>query len=337
MTNDLQNKIFEKILKRYTKKSEAVEVLSQALQVGKDAVYRRMRGDSILTPYEIDLLTRKYQISLDSLIFEKSDTVFFSYNAFTQRVTNFREYLEGIKRNIEQAHTLPEVDLYYASMEIPVFHYFYNHQLTAFKLYVWGLTSLGFDFLEGRKFNFNFVSPDNFQTTDYIAKLYNTMPTTELYSLNIVDHTLNHIEYIATIDGYEDPEDALVLCDAVQDIMMHTRNMAEAGMKFSPGAKPQEGVNAKFDLYHNELVSTNNTFLLKSKVGRVLYTTFGNPNFLSTTDEKMCNYTEKWLQTTINKSTSISTHSEKNRAWFFNRLEKKIKSTRRRIEVLLDD
>jgi hypothetical protein len=222
-------------------------------------------------------------------------------------------------------------------MEIPAFHYFYNRELTAFKLYVWGLTSLGFDFLEGRKFSFNFVSPDNFVISDNIAKLYNQLPSTELYSLNIVDHTLNHIEYIAAIDGFENPEDALTLCDAVQSTMAHARNMAEKGMKFSPGSEPKEGVNARFDLYHNELVSTNNTFLLKSSATKVLYTTFGNPNFLMTTDDRMCDYADKWLDSTIKKSTTISNHSEKSRAWFFNRLEKRIKRSRNRIEMLMEE
>lgn len=337
MSQSLQNKIFEVILQNYGKKAEAVEKLADLLRVGKDAIYRRMRGDSILTPEEIELLAKKYRISLDSLVFAKSDTVFFDYNAFTKKVGNFKEYLEGVKQSIELVQSLPESEFYYASMEIPVFHYFYNRELTAFKLYVWGVTSLGFDFLDGRKFSFDLVSPDNFKTTEYIAKLYNQIPTTELYSLNIVDHTLNHIEYIAAIEGFERPEDALLLCDAVHDVMQHARSMAEAGMKFSPGTKPVAGMNASFSLYHNELVSTNNTFLVKTAVSKSVFTTFGNPNFLSTSDVKMCEYTDKWLQMTINKSTSISTHSEKSRAWFFNRLEKKIKSTRRRIEMILED
>jgi len=337
MNPDLQAKIFDAVSQHHNKKAEVVESLSELLQVGKDAIYRRMRGDSILTPDEIDLLCKKYRISLDALVFDKSDTVFFNYNAFTKKVSNFREYLEGVQQNIEAAHTLPNCELYYATMEIPAFHYFYNRELTAFKLYVWGLTSLGFDFLEGRKFSFNFVSPDNFIITDNIVKLYNQLPSTELYSLNIVDHTLNHIEYIAAIDGFENPEDALTLCDAVKDTMNHARRMAEKGMKFSPGTEPKEGINASFDLYHNELVSTNNTFLLKSSATKVLYTTFGNPNFLMTTDDRMCDYADKWLQSTITKSTAISNHSEKSRAWFFNRLEKRIKRSRSRIEMLMEE
>jgi len=337
MDQNLQSKIFTAVGQHHSKKSEVVESLSQLFQVGKDAVYRRLRGDSILTPEEIDLVCKKYRISLDALVFDNSNTVFFSYNAFSQKVSNFREYLEGVQQNIEAAHTLPDCRLFYATMEIPAFHYFYNRELTAFKLYTWGLTSLGFDFLEGRKFSFNLVSPDNFKITNNIVKHYNQLPSTELYSLNIVDHTLNHIEYLANIEGFENPEDALVLCDAVKDLMNHARNMAEKGMKFSPGTNPTEGINASFDLYHNELVSTNNTFLLKSPATKILYTTFGNPNFLMTTNDRMCDYADKWIQKTINKSTPISNYSEKSRAWYFNRLEKRIKRTKTRIEMLLEE
>lgn len=337
VNEDMQIKVFAAVLRHHNKKSEAVESLSSLFGVGKDAVYRRMRGESFLTPHELQILCETYRISLDSLIFEKSDTVFFSYNAFTKKVSNFREYLGGVLYNIEAAYALSKPELFYASMEIPVFHYFYNEQLTAFKLYVWGMTSLGFDFLQGRKFSFDLVSPDNFKITDRIVALYNQLPTTELYSLNITDHTLNHIEYIATVDGFKNPDDALLLCDAVSDIMQHTCEMAEKGMKFSPGTQPKAGVNAPFDLYHNELVSTNNTFLLKSEANKVLYTTFGNPNFLMTTDEKMCSYADQWLQTTIKKSAPLSRSAEKSRSWFFSRLEKRIKRTRRRIELLAEE
>ncbi len=337
MNPSLQDKIFAAVSQYYGKKSEVIRAISELLGVGKDAVYRRMRGESVMTPAEIDLIAVKYKLSVDSLLYDKSDTVFWSFNTFTKKVTNFKEYLEGVRYSIDAAHAMPGTELFYASMEIPVFHYFYSQQLTAFKLYVWGLTSLGFDFLEGRKFSFNLISPDNFKVTDHIVKLYNQLPTTELYSLNITDHTLNHIEYIATIDGFENPDDALVLCDAVSEIMRHTCDMAAKGMKFSPGTEPTEGINAPFRLYHNELVSTNNTFLLKTAVNKMLYTTFGNPNFLSTTDKKMCDYADKWLTSTLQKSTPISNQSEKNRAWFFNRLEKRIKRTRTRIEMLREE
>ena len=61
---DLQETILDNILKRFPKKSAAVKELADLLDTGQNAVYRRIRGESILTPREIALLARHYNICL---------------------------------------------------------------------------------------------------------------------------------------------------------------------------------------------------------------------------------------------------------------------------------
>jgi hypothetical protein len=57
--NPLQHYLLEEISKRFLKKTDAVDVLCQLLNVGKDAIYRRMRGDTVLSPAELTLLAAK--------------------------------------------------------------------------------------------------------------------------------------------------------------------------------------------------------------------------------------------------------------------------------------
>ncbi|HMR43451.1 MAG TPA: helix-turn-helix transcriptional regulator, partial [Saprospiraceae bacterium] len=79
MAQNIQNQIFELILNRFPKKSDAVEELSQLFSIGKDAIYRRMRGESVLTPDELQKLAVKFNISLDALAFENKNSVFFTF------------------------------------------------------------------------------------------------------------------------------------------------------------------------------------------------------------------------------------------------------------------
>ena len=332
----LQDRIIEELLSHYAKRNEAVEELAELLHVGKDAVYRRLRGESMLRPDEIALLAKTYHFSLDALLSPKSGKISFSFNQFINPVRSFENYLEGILQSIEMAHQMQDAHLYYASMEIPVFHYMFFPGLISFKLYAWGLTSWDFEFLEKMDFHFELVPPPALAISREIVRLYQFLPSTELWSLNIVDNTLNQIEYILTIGRFRDPNDALVLCDQALQLIAHMRHMAKHGAKFSLQGGAGNS-SAPFHLYHNELVSTNNTILLSSRQGTHLFTTFENPNFLITTDPVLCRHSEQWLQKIIGKSNGISAHSEKNRQWFFNRLEKKVQTTRKHLELMIEE
>lgn len=336
MHNAFQAKFFEQILSKFPKKSQAVETLSDLLKVGKDAIYRRLRGDTLLTPDELKLLSLQYHISLDAMIYETTNTVFCNYNVFTQKVTNFQQYLEGILGQIQQVAQLPDSHIHYASVEIPVFYYMYFPELIAFKLYVWGLTTWNFDYLNQKKFSKDLITYPTLELTKELYKTYNTLPSTELWSLGILDNTLNQIEYISVTNRFEQPKDALLLCDILMALVSHFKSMAAHGHKFSPHTSAHTNAGT-FDLYHNELYSTNNTIFASTIAGDMLFTTHCNPNFLTSTDARLCTYTKDWFKIIISKSNSISLHSEKGRNWFFNRLERKIKTVRNRIEVQLNE
>ena len=336
MPINFQKKLFNKILDQYPRKVQAIEALEGLLSVKKDAVYRRFRGDTLLTPDELELLAKHYTISLDKLAFEDLNNVSVSFNAFDQPAENFHAFVSNIHQQIEQLNTLPHAHFYYASHEIPVFHYMYFPELICFKFFVWGVTSWGLEYLKDQQFSFDLMSHPVREICEKSIHLYNRVPTTELWSLAIVDNTLNQIEYTATVNRFKNPTDGLLLCDKLLLLVQHMKAMAEKGKKYAVNSSPHEQ-SADFNLYHNELVSTNNMMLVNSSVGRYLVATFCNPNFFRTTDEKLCDYTEDWMKRIINQSSSISTHSAKSRDWFFSRLEKKVRQVRNRIEMELEN
>ncbi|MEO1623811.1 MAG: hypothetical protein AAFV25_01545 [Bacteroidota bacterium] len=232
---------------------------------------------------------------------------------------------------------LPGSEFYYTTAEIPVFHYLHFPGLISFKLYVWARTIWNFGDMTERKFDFGIVTEEDLGLTGDILQMYNDIPTTELWHLNIVDNTLNQIEYHLKIGGFRKPEDALLLCDNLLELVDHMRSMAKHGQKFRIGEKPRDQQKVNFDLYHNEMVSTNNTFLAMTPIRRVIYTTYNTPDFLRCTDPKMCDYTESWFRKIIGKSVSISTHAEKSRSWYFNNLRRKVEQARQRMVFAIED
>ena len=329
----LQGFLFESILSKFPSRSSAVEAISEMFDLGKDAIYRRLRGDTLLTPDEIGHLAEAFNISLDAHIFENNNTVFFQYSPFTRQVKEFSDYLGQILTDVEMIAKLPNPRILYVSAEIPLFHYCLIPEIIAFKLYVWGRTFWEFEYLKDRQFDFDLISYPIIKMTEDLTKLYRNIPTTELWNSNIVDFTLSQIEYHVMTGGFRDPNDALILCDRLNDLMDHLRNMAAHGRKSLVNSKPEDSSGASFDLYHNEMVYANNTIIVMTDKGKAVYTAYGNPNFLKSTDRKMCDYSENWFMNLTQNSIPMSNHAEKSRSWFFNSIKKKLEMARKRIEA----
>jgi len=113
--------------------------------------------------------------------------------------------------------------------------------------------------------------------------------STELWNLNLLDNTLNQIEYYLESGSIAQASDALLLCDKMIALLAHLKQMTEEGKKFPVGAKTMEG-RKFFHLFHNEMVDTNNTIIVETPRGKAIYSTFGNPNLLQTTDQRVTTY-----------------------------------------------
>ena len=326
----LQDRLFDLILQRFPRKSDAIEALCQLLNSSKDPVYRRLRGETFLTSPELELLARHYQISLDSLVFEKSDALVCRFNAFSNPVKSFEDYLGAFVADLEQLRRLPQVHLYYASAEIPVMTYHFLPELIGFKLYVWGRTTWNLDYLRNRPFEFDLFTPPVQRLSQAVLDHYVHLPGTELWSLNIVDNTLAQIEYHLYAGGFGQPSDALLLCDKLLEWAAHLKKMAEAGRKFVYPGQASDA-SAPLQVYQNEIVYTNNTALITSSAGQAVYSAFSNPNFIKSTDAKLCTYMGEWFASVIAKSNLISQSNEKQRDWFFQGLTKKIERVQARL------
>ncbi len=331
----MQKKIIEAILAQFSKKSEVIESISILLGVGKDGVYRRMRGDSHFTPDEISILAKKFNISIDSLIWGDAKSVNFSFNDFSRHIVTYEDYMTEIYLDTVKMSKLPNVKVQYASSEIPFFYYCLFPELISFKLYNFGYTIWEMEYSKKYKFSFDLIPAKVLEIANEVSRTYNTLPGLELWNINILDNTLAQIEYHHSIGSFANETDALTLCDIISQWADHMKLMAEHGHKLSPklGAKFP---GATFELYHNEMVHTNNTILVTTPGINMVFSTFANPNFLKTSDERMCNYIKDWFEKVLEKSIKISTHNSKNRESFFNKLQHKVAVVKARIQLKTD-
>lgn len=336
MYDNPQDEFMELINSRFPKKLDAVEYLSQLLHLGKDAVYRRLRGEKTLTYDEVVLLAKDLNISLDNLIFKEANIIPFTFNGLNQKVVSFDDYLTALVEDIQALSYLTDVHIYYASSEIPIFFYCMYPELIKFKLFVWGRTVWNNAALINTSFNFDLIPVPTIRIATELLSHYKLIDSTELWNLNIIDNTLNQIEYHLTSGAFEHPQDALILNDRLLDLIEHMRLMAGDGRKYLPNQQSDEK-SSEFNLFHNEMIYTNNTILVRSKEGNGLYTSFGNPNFLKTNDARVCDFTFDWFSKIMDKSNSISSNSEKVREQFFGKLKQKVESARSKLEYLIQN
>lgn len=333
---NLQERFLEAILSRYERRSDAVDDLCRILNSTKDPVYRRLRGDTLLTPQEFQTLAYHFNVSIDRLVFSESSKLVCTFKPINKKVRNFEEYLTYFTRDFELIHKLPNVHMYSASAEIPVIALSYFPELLAFKLYIWGRTSWDFPYLRDRPFSFDLITEPDRRLIQTVQGYYNQIHTTELLSVSSIDMTLAQIEYQLYSEGFKEPNEAILMCDKLTQWVAHMREMVLAGKKFEVGSAPSER-SAKFDLYHNEIFYTTNIAMVHSDLGPVVYFTYNGPNFMRTTDEKFCRFTDDWFEQVMEKSNLVTQVSERMRDWFFREMTKKIERVKQRLLVHLDE
>ena len=322
----LQHALFEKILFTFKKKSEAITALSILLNVQSNAIYKRIRGDTPLTPDELTLLVQHFNISIDALLNKETDIVLFSYPSLVNKPKNFADYLNNLSVQIAE---LPKVNGYikYASAEIPIYHYCFFPEIIAFKLFTWGKTTWNFDYLQGKPFSLDLMSPTDYEAAATFLHHYLKVPSIELWSANALDNTLSQLIHCIQSGNMKHPSDGIVICDKLILLVEHLKRMAEVGKKF-----PIEAIGIKdranFTLFHNETIYTGNSILVVTDLGSTVYSTFTNPNYIRSNNLKAILDMDNWFNRITNKSELISLHAEKSRELYFNQLKKKINKTR---------
>lgn len=328
---NVQSLLFNQIKERYKSKGEFIEDLKKLLDCSMDSAYRRLRGDTILTPAELANLSRHYNISLDQIVFEGTPPVLFTFNAFDRTIKDYEDYFESILTPLERLRVIPEVKIQYASLEIPIFYYCFFPELINFKLYVWSRSVWDLPHTRGMPFSFDLIAPSGIEKAQRMLEIYTEVPSLQMWSLNIFDNTLNQIEYHMIGKRFKKEEDAFHLLDCLDKLLDHMKIMGREGFK-----KPLNGhINrASLELYHNEMIYTNNTILVESPHFQGIFTSYGNPNFLFSADKRIFNYTKEWFARVLDKAHPMSRASEKNRNWFFSQIRSKVDATRKRLEVM---
>ncbi len=321
--------LFEKI-KGKNLDQNLVTILMTHLHFTQGQAYRRVKGDVELSLSEAAILMNSFNIAPDEIFIKEKRKNNINFNASLSINNSYVDFLQNLKYVIQTAGQLPKVDVQHTSNEFPTFYTFLFPNLVKFKIYMWSNT-----FWQGKrttqKFRFENISPKEIELANEIKEAYLNLPTTEYWNLRLTDNTLNQIQYALESGLFENPKDAIHLCEDLRKVNKEVANMAKIGEKRLSNDKSLK-VRGKFQLYLSEL-PTNIHFLVTHENGQSLYTTFDKPNFFHTENKAACDYVKNWIDNLKSKSVLISETGDRTRNKFFHRLDREIADFMEKIPI----
>ena len=305
-----------------------VQSIGETLSVGRDAVYRRLRGDTILTADELIVLSRKYRLPIDDAR-SLSDVPKMYYHNGSDKISSDYQYFLGLRQQTERMVEMGETHVDYATPELPIYYELSPPVLRAFKVYIYGVTTWSLKKWEGVAFRPQLISPQtNGVIEDIIADAYR-LPGRELWSIGILDVTLRQITYMAQVGKFAEKEYLEIIFDELHGVVDHLELMARSGKRFPMGSEPGPD-SPTFQVYHNELSNTNNAVIVNSKSHSVMFSTLVNPNYVMSDDPRILADVNRWFERLIAGGNALSADAAKYTTRYFGHLRQQIDTAKSR-------
>lgn len=330
--NPIQVRFFDRLKQSMNPGVSIAADLSELLEISQDGVYRRLRGETVLSMDELVKVCNHYKISPDMIVSTDQNTATFQFRKINQRPEGLEEYLKGILTDIERIRQAPNAHILYAASDIPIFHHFRFPELTSFKVFYWQKAVMNVPEMEGKKFNSGEIRDDFRAMCQRIMEAYVKIPSTEIWHMDTVTTNLIMLEYAWEAGWFTARQEVLQICSQFSDELKHIERQAVRNSKFITEDRWMEN-EGNFTMYSSEVYLNNNHVLVTAGPAKVAYITHNSFNTMATTNPVFAAETEAWLEIIKKKSVMISGVAEKQRNTFFRKAQEKITALIERINA----
>lgn len=297
--------------------------LAELLSISRDSAYRRIRGETVLSLDEVSLLCRHFKLSVDAIISPSSEIVYFHNRFVSENDFTFQKWLESINGNLDQMANLREREMIVSAKDVPIFYYFKTPELSAFKMFFWMKSILRYHAYNGKHFRPELVPRELLALGKKIHEKFTRIERTELWSEDTIHASLRQIEFYYECGFFETSAHAQHLCDELLNVITDIKECAALGY-LATEREP-------FHLYKNEINIADNTILFRMDGKYAVFINHNMLNVLTTSQQSFCKQTEDYLRNLLNKATKISGTGERERQKFFNIIEDKVRTLKRRL------
>ena len=306
--NDPNTNLIEAMKEKLPAKGKLADMLMDTLYIGKEAVYRRLRGEVPFTLQEAALVSRKLGISLDKII----GTSFKSNAMFDINIVDyddpFESYYNTLYKYVSLINTMqddPESTMGTSSNIIPQTLYLKHDLLAKFRFFKWMYQNKN-------------IQCNNFDELEIPAKLLNIQKdyvdmTRHIHSIDyiwdsmIFQHLINDIQYFSDVHLISDEAKMQIK----EELFLLTDELEELATR----GKTKDGNTVRIYVSHINFeatysyVETNSLQLSLIRVYSI--------NSLTTLDHEIFHSLKEWIQSLKKFSTLISESGEMQRIHFF--------------------
>lgn len=290
-------------------KDQVVSILTDILCLGREAVYRRLRGEVKFSLEEVSLIALKLDISIDSLLGLKSKEKSVIELNFLEPNGFIKEYHNKVKEYIHLFDTMNEkygdISILSAFDKLPYTQYLHHKNLAKFRLYKWAyqmnaLKRVPFD---------EFIIPEEVVQSQvkFISTIRKVKEYTLILSPNIFTSYIKDIKYFRELNLLTD-EDVLILKKELIAVLNEGETLAITG-KFTP--------NCHIKIYISDLDFTFSNMLFSFNKHHYTFINVYDIGGIESQNETLCKYQAKWITAIQRYSKLISGSNEIERHRFF--------------------
>ena len=318
-----QAELFEAIKASLPAHVSLVDSLTDLLDISHDSAYRRMRCEKALDIQELALIADYYGVSIDDFLGKKQKLPTFIHHK--PRTKDLGDWLKAMEQQLIILQQVENLEATYVTHDITTFQLLQFPELAAFKFFLWMKSSLRAEDFQDRQFSVNEIDDTSSSHARMLAKRYLSLPSREIISIDAVSSFLKQIQYYQELHYFKSNDDAIALCEALQQMVFHLKRQAEKGAKFD-FHEPDAPLGGSYELYMNELFVVDGIALIKGGPLQETLITTVPPSFLQSSDRRLYAYYDNWVSGLIRNAVPLSGQSEKARTQFFNQIIEQINS-----------
>ena len=313
---DTDKTFIKKLQEQIPNNISNIDEVASTLGISYDAAYRRLTGKVSITLDEAVSLSKKFDISLNSLFeVNEQNSYLIRESKPISNISDFKSYFERLHKELSPLVGRDDASILFGARELPMFYFFEDPLLIRFKIFIW-FTILKVTPLN-KRINFNdfVISDPMIEAAQKVKKAYNNVNVTEVWSFGSINNVLQQLLYLYKMKQINQ-SDAILIGNAL------TKELKKIEEKTSMGSKQEK---RNFELYSNELIMMNNSMIIRYKDKL----SFGYPyallRFFLINNQKACKAQETYIYEQMRHATCITNTSIKEHATFFNRKYDKIK------------
>lgn len=335
MQRDHQTAIFEIIKQRTADQGSLGEVVGEILSISNDAVYRRYRGETHLTIYELEKLCKHFNISLDALFQVDDFKVIFDFQPLDHFDWSMIAYLQRIEEGFKLVTSMPNPKLHISVNHTHLLQLLNFPHLVRFKLFFWAKTHIQVKEYQDVKFAYSKITEENFSLGRNILLMYNSIPSTELYDLELLRKLAQEIQYYFQAHLFEDPTFAIYLLDQLIEFAHHLKAQVAIGKKFIFDTQPPADGN-ELEAYQSDTANGFGTIFYQTDKAEGLYLAHNILNILHTQDPVYFDDSMRTLERQIANSSKISLVNEKVRNDYFHKMIRTVENVKQKMQLELE-